>query len=202
MQKAKREEYADFRRLLLKNENIKSLICARCGRFSKSVELHHLKELIFGGENNVKNLIPLCNNCHCEWDICGEIGMSFGEFLVSLPVTAWQVASYTGLFRSNIGVGEVLENIHKILFNSQAIRYNNQNLDAYWQELKRQNIIFSAYPYSELDKMLELYGDMYKLLPENEFDIYTKERMKQVESKLIKGSWVQGKHPAILEEIE
>jgi len=198
MEKTEREKFADFRRLLLRTENIKHLICARCGYFSKSVDLHHLEELIFGGSNEVGNLVPLCRTCHIDWDDCGEIGMSFGEFLVSLSSVAWQAAAHLGLFRSNMGVGVALENIYKMQFNAQSIKYNRENLSAYWQELKRQNKIFTAYPYSDHAKMLELYGDMYKPLSDNNFEEYTKARLAQVESKY--SAWVQGKHPAILEE--
>lgn len=37
--------------------------CANCG-ISKNVELHHIVPLMFGGNDVVSNMIPLCHACH------------------------------------------------------------------------------------------------------------------------------------------
>lgn len=179
MASKERQEFAKKRKTLLAQTTGKQFICARCGKFSKSAHLHHIKELIDGGSNNNENLIPLCENCHIEWDAGADVGMEFGEFLVSLSSMTWQIAAMTGLFGSPYPVGEAFANIYKLQFTGNALRYTPQKdekrgyLD-YWRELKRQNELFSTYPYSDHDKMIKLYGEMYETLSPDAFAKYTK----------------------------
>ena len=37
--------------------------CAKCGR-NKTLEVHHIKPLIYQGTDDIDNLIPLCRECH------------------------------------------------------------------------------------------------------------------------------------------
>ena len=68
-QRDQRAEFNKYRRKLLKENDIEHLICARCGEFRCSIHLHHIKELVYGGANEASNLVPLCYECHHEWDI-------------------------------------------------------------------------------------------------------------------------------------
>lgn len=86
-----RKEYGRYRQVLLRQNRIDKLICARCGVENKSNHLHHLTEIAYGGKNR-ENLIPLCADCHKDWDTCESIGMSFGEFLVSVSTPIMQMA--------------------------------------------------------------------------------------------------------------
>ncbi len=179
MASKERQEFADKRRMLLAKTTSKQFICARCGKCSKSVHLHHIKELIDGGSNDNKNLIPLCENCHIEWDDGADVGMEFGEFLVSLSSMTWQIAAMTGLFRSPYPVGEAFANIYKIQFTGNAIKFDvgknrGDKFFSYWDELKQQNEMFQAYPYSDHDKMIKLYGKMYETLSSDAFAKHTK----------------------------
>jgi len=37
--------------------------CAKCGA-RKRVEVHHIKPVVYGGTDDLENLIPLCRKCH------------------------------------------------------------------------------------------------------------------------------------------
>ena len=50
------------RRLVLVRDSWK---CTRCGRYGR-LEVHHIKELQFGGTNDMSNLQTLCRDCHLE----------------------------------------------------------------------------------------------------------------------------------------
>ena len=183
-----RKEFANMRRRLLNKTGSKQFICARCGLASKSVNIHHIKELFEGGENKTQNMIPLCGDCHREWDLCHDIGMTFGEFLVSLPSKAWQIATKLGFFKSPYPVGKAIETVYQIQFSGNAVKYPGIDEDplAYFKELKRQNGIFNAYPYSDHKKMLELYGGFYGVIEDkNEFNEYSKNILDEVLSKTI-----------------
>ena len=181
MASEKRLEFAKLRNRLLHQTGTKEFICARCGKFGKSVNLHHIEELIQGGENELSNLIPLCGDCHAEWDVCADVGMTFGEFLVSLPFGSMQIAAYIGLFKSPEPIGNTLENIYALQFTGRAFKWEAKRgkdgswID-YWRELERQNSIFNAYPYSDHTKMIELFGTMYKTLPAAAFKEYTEKK--------------------------
>lgn len=179
MASEQRKEFAAFRSRLLNGTASKEFICARCGEPSKSIHIHHIEELISGGENNLTNMIPLCGDCHLEWDTCADIGMKFGEFLVSLPCKTWQMSTAIGLFKSTESIGNALKNIYKLQFTGNALKYENKNGYSYWDELKRQNRIFSAYPYSDHEKMIELYGNMYMTVQEDEFERLSKNRLDE-----------------------
>jgi hypothetical protein len=188
MASVSRQEFAKKRKVLLAQTASGQFICARCGRFSKSVNLHHITELIDGGSNDNRNLIPLCEDCHIEWDTCADLGMELGEFLVSLSPTTWQMATMTGLFRSPHAIGEALIGIYKMQFAGSALRYTvikNQNGACfdYWNELKRQNEMFPSYPYSNHDKMIKLYGSMYETLSQESFAEYAQERLEEIKAR-------------------
>ena len=170
-----RKEFATMRRKLLRETGSKEFICARCGTMSKSNHIHHIKELIDGGENDVKNMIPLCGDCHLEWDLCADVGMSFGEFLVSLSNKAWQIATKAGLLKAPTLSGEMFSTVYQLQFTTAAIKCANKYEDVlrYFDEMERQNKIFSAYPYSDHKKMLQLYGDAYITIDdEKEYNRY------------------------------
>lgn len=38
--------------------------CINCGT-DECIEIHHVVPLLFGGTNNIRNLVPLCHKCHC-----------------------------------------------------------------------------------------------------------------------------------------
>ena len=181
-----RKEFANMRRRLLNKTGSKQFICARCGLASKSVNIHHIKELFEGGENKTKNMIPLCWDCHREWDLCHDIGMTFGEFLVSLPSKAWQTATYIGLFRYYGKLGGKLKNIYQIQFTGNALKYPgvDENPMIYYEEIERQNKIFSAYPYSDTNEMLRQYGTFYETFDNSvEFKEFSEEMISRVLSK-------------------
>ena len=96
----------------------------------------------------------------------------------------WQIAAMTGLFKSPYPVGEAFANIYKLQFTGNALRYTRKDEKReyfdYWRELKRQNELFSAYPYSDHDKMIELYGEMYKTLSSDAFEKHTKKIAEDV----------------------
>lgn len=149
-----------IRRQILKENNIKHLICARCGNYHGSIHLHHIKEIVYGGTNDVENLIPLCSCCHHEWDDWGEVGIPFGTFLLTPKLTAIAklFAGGIALSQSSLGLAR-----SAALFGSSCSWNEEKDADAtsdYHDELARQNKIFNTFPYSDQKKMFDLYGDV------------------------------------------
>ena len=180
-----RKEFAKYRGKLLRQTERQQFICARCGRYGSGIHIHHIKELVDGGENGNSNLIPLCGTCHDEWDYAADTGMSFGEFLVSLPVTSWLLITKSGLWKSPYSVGKTLSNLYVCQFVGQAIKYNEDNPFAYWDELEHQNEMFPAYPYSDHEKMIKLYGDFYRTSEsEEEFSQFADKAFDEIREKL------------------
>lgn len=186
MAREERKEFAKLRVRLLNLTESKQFICARSGLSNKSIHIHHLKELVSGGNNETSNMIPLCGDCHSEWDLCHDIGMNFGEFLVSLPSKTWQTATYIGLFRYYGRIGDILKNIYQVQFTANALKYprTEENPLAYFEEMERQNKVFSAYPYSDSNEMLRRYGQCYDVFDNSvEFREFSDEMLKSVLSK-------------------
>lgn len=163
-----RRKFRELRSLWMKEHGWKGFICARCGHYSKSVHLHHIKELIFGGENVPQNLIPLCGDCHRELDCYGS-DFSFEHFIVSCPSLAMPVLSFPGMkaAREHFKTNELLRVC--------SVGYHQSNLaktvDKLELDLKgitpsdlevEQNHFFTAYPYSDDEwrskRLDELYG--------------------------------------------
>lgn len=46
---------------------LKKIGCLRCGS-CQNLNVHHIKPLISGGDNNESNLLVLCFDCHMEWE--------------------------------------------------------------------------------------------------------------------------------------
>lgn len=183
MASEERKEFAKMRKRLLNRTGSKQFICARCGLSSKSVNIHHIEELIGGGENRTENMIPLCGDCHREWDLCYDVGMDFGEFLVSLNSKAWQIATKIGFFKSPYSVGKALETVYQVQFSGNAVKYPGVEDDplSYFKELKKQNQVFNAYPYSDHKRMLELYGGFYVTIEnKDEFDLYSRDILDEI----------------------
>lgn len=167
MASEKRQEFAKIRSKLVKETATKEFICARCGKVSSSVNIHHMKELWDGGGNELDNLIPLCSTCHEEWDLYDAVGLDFGNFLVSLPVGIWVLLTASGLFRYPHYLSEVLRTSYKMQFASHALKFGDRSKKdylEYYNELEKQNAVFNSFPYSDHDKMLELYGSIYETI--------------------------------------
>ena len=160
-QKDPRAEFKKFRRKLLKENEINVLICARCGRWSKSVNLHHLKELIYGGENTTENLIPICSECHNEWDAWDDGEISFGQFLLTPRLKDIRKFFFGKMAMSS----KSLQTYRAAMMTSRSWEWAaefpfDDEEDGYYNEIYRQNLIFSAYPYSDEEKMFSVYGIM------------------------------------------
>ena len=46
------------------NQNPLCEMCKRQGRYTQATEVHHIKPLSEGGDNDIKNLMALCHSCH------------------------------------------------------------------------------------------------------------------------------------------
>lgn len=174
MMDEKRYEFSLIRRNLLKNTTYGEFICARCGHFSSGVNLHHIKELCENGFNEKSNFIPLCGSCHNEWDSYKAMGVCFEQFLISLPSSAWATLMKYGVFKTGIRPDELIPYAYKSQFFGEAVKFHDVHggdVFSYFDELKKQNEVFSAFPYSDHDLMLELYGDVYERV--DDFEIET-----------------------------
>lgn len=157
---ARRKEFTRYRTSLLRQNNIESLICARCGYSSQSNHLHHITEVVYGGEDTPQNLVPLCAECHREWDICSAVGMNFGEFLVSVSSVTLQIATKHGVFGGAISSKEALKALRLAQFSANSLI--DTDVD-YWAELEKQNKLFNTYPYSDSETLLVLYSSMHSV---------------------------------------
>lgn len=158
-EKDTRAEFNKFRRKLLKENNIEHLICARCGEWRGSVHLHHIKEIVYGGENVPENLVPLCHVCHNEWDSWDNGEFDFGTFLLTPTIRDIR----------KIFFGKMAMSKHSLMLHREAQHYGRslwwaemyhegENCGQYKEELLRQNGVFSTYPYSDTIEMFKLYG--------------------------------------------
>ena len=156
-----RAEFQKYRRKLLKENGIKHLICARCGEWRHSVHLHHIKELIYGGENEAYNLVPLCFECHDEWDQWDDGTFEFGTFLLTPKVRDFRKVFF----------GKIAVSSHSMaLYRSMMLPLRSQDWAAeytdgeengeYRIEFARQNELFCQYPYSDTAAMLRRYGNI------------------------------------------
>ena len=103
-----------------------------------------------------------------------------------MPSKAWQIATKLGFFKSPYPVGKAIETVYQIQFSGNAVKYPGIGEDplAYFKELKKQNDVFSAYPYSDHKKMLELYGGFYVTIEnKEEFDLYSRDILDEILSK-------------------
>lgn len=164
----KREEFAKVRRELLKRLGRKTLICARCGHKSESVHLHHIKEMWEGGSDEPENLIPLCNECHVEWDTYGGAELTFGEFLTTLSYAAFALMYRAGYFRLPKDYPLDAKMFYLVQFVGKAEKHGT----SYFIEMGEENKMFCAYPYSNAIKMLELYGKHYEPFTPDEVERY------------------------------
>ena len=156
-----REEFAKFRRRLLKENNIEHLICARCGEWRHSVHLHHIEELVSGGKNEAENLIPLCFVCHEEWDSWDDGKFDFGTFLLTPPIRYLQKAFFGKMAMSKHSLMMYRATQLPMRSHNWAEMYHDgEDCEQYRVEWERQNSVFNAYPYSDIFEMFRLYGDV------------------------------------------
>lgn len=155
----RRKEFTKKRNRILKENGWTSLICARCGRESQSTHLHHIVAVADGGSDDPENLIPLCCDCHNEWDTYEEMGVEFGPFLTTLPLHCFASMYYLGIFRLSEKVD--LNMLYVVQFAGRAFKRKDE-AHLYWEDMKAQNKVFSKYPYGDAAKMLELYGKHYE----------------------------------------
>lgn len=165
-----RSEFNRMRRRLLKENNIEHLICARCGEWRHSTHLHHMKALVEGGTNDVENLIPLCGSCHREWDEWDNGQVDFGVFLIT-P----KIQDIRKVFFGRIAISaqslRLTRAMRECVYSQQWDEVCHEGEDEYRVEYKRQNEIFNTYPYSDAQKMLEVYGDVGTPVVLEDFDL-------------------------------
>ena len=164
----KRTEFARLRRRWMKEHGWKGFVCARCGRFSKGTHLHHIQELLYGGENTPENLIPLCSDCHHEWDFYPE-DYPFEWFLVTMPGVVLplthEMATFEGaeLFSTRAWLG-----LCATAYRSVNLAKTSRVLeDEGWTAgdfVYEQNEFFSKYPYSDeswrAEQLRQVYGEL------------------------------------------
>lgn len=164
----KRVEFEKLRKRWMKEHGWKGFVCARCGRFGKSTHLHHIQEVVYGGDNTPDNLIPLCGSCHREWDNYPE-DYPFEQFLVTMPgkilcltqelcdiegaelftTKAW--LAFCGSVYRAVNMAKASEDMEEQGWFSHDLLYE-------------QNQFFSRYPYSDeawrRDMLNRVYGDI------------------------------------------
>lgn len=84
--------------------------CRKCAQ-TESLEVHHIQERVFGGTNELDNLITLCSECHAEWTFC-EPPIAFTAWLGTPPARvlvaifanrdAWRPDISAAAFRSRL----------------------------------------------------------------------------------------------------
>ena len=157
-----RREFTKLRKQIIEKNRISDFICARCGYSSPSVHLHHITELIDDGRNTLSNLIPLCEGCHKEWDLYIDDDITFGEFLISPPACAiLHMIKFGGRMASTRSTRQYYGWFSTNIIEMSGTRYlerHNCSVEDFHNEFRRQNDIFSAFPYSDRKKMIALHG--------------------------------------------
>lgn len=163
----KRSEFRRQRKQWMKDHGWKGFVCARCGHFSKSVNLHHIQELLYGGENIPENLIPLCDACHREWDIYPK-DYPFEHFLVSMPgmvlPISQEMLKYEGaeIFSTGNWLGFCASIYRSVNLAKTSHVLEDEGLTAS-DYVYEQNEFFSKYPYSDeswrAEQLRQVYGD-------------------------------------------
>lgn len=158
----RRSEFQRSRADIVRHFGRKTLICARCGHKSKSTHLHHIHPLIEGGSDSCENLIPLCGDCHDEWDIYADAGIDFGNYLTTLSAKTFAVMYRVSAFRFPTESGFDMSKIYILQFTGNAMK-QEEPLD-YFEEIRQENAVFCQYQYSDTNEMLRLYGTHYDVV--------------------------------------
>ncbi len=58
--------------------------CLKCGS-STGLDVHHKLERVYGGSDDLANLVALCSLCHDEWTWCQPGTLTFDTWLGVLP---------------------------------------------------------------------------------------------------------------------
>ena len=161
----KRTEFAKLRKQWMKSHGWKGFVCARCGHYSKSVHLHHIQELIYGGENTPENLIPLCSECHRELDYYSK-DFPLEQFLVTLPCIVTPLVHERAMiegaemYSTRTWLG-LCATVYRGMNLARATdKISDTDLDAS-DLMIEQNEFFSKYPYSDEEWRLEQYKLVY-----------------------------------------
>lgn len=163
-----RTEFDKLRRQWMKDHGWRGFICARCGCYSKSTHLHHIRELIYGGENTPENLIPLCSDCHHEWDIYPE-DYPFEQFLVTMPGVALPISQEMAAFEgAELFPTRAWLALCASIYRAANLTKAGRDLeDAGWTAsdfMYNQNMFFIKYPYSDeswrTEQLKLVYGDI------------------------------------------
>lgn len=77
------------------------------------LEVHHIIERVYGGTNDLDNLITLCTHCHAEWTWCQPATLDFetwrglppARFVVPLFASEWPTDISAEEFRQRFLTG-------------------------------------------------------------------------------------------------
>ena len=151
----RRSEFQKYRRKLLKENDITHLICARCGEWRCSIHLHHIKEIVYGGTNEPYNLIPLCYECHDEWDKWDDNTFEFGTFLLTPKLRDFRKTFFGKIAVSSHSMALYRGLMIPVRAQDWAAQYTDgEENDEYRSEFERQNKLFFQYTYSDTTEMI------------------------------------------------
>jgi hypothetical protein len=152
----------------MKDNGWKGFICARCGKYGKNIHLHHIVELVHGGENVPENVIPLCSACHSDWDYFPD-KYPFEQFLVTMPGMLLPLSSEM----ATIEGADMFSTRAWIALCASVYRATNIAKASYTLEDDgwlasdieyNQNQFFSKYPYSDYNwranQLKQAYGEL------------------------------------------
>ncbi len=63
--------------------------CMKC-RSTEDLQAHHINALVYGGEDELDNLITLCTECHAEWHCLDLFETSVILFHDWLSIPPWR----------------------------------------------------------------------------------------------------------------
>jgi hypothetical protein len=82
--------------------------CQKCGT-ADHLEVHHIKERVYGGTDELDNLIALCETCHAEWTWC-QPPVAFDAWL-KLPRAAFLVLAFSHDWPTDISAATFKERL-------------------------------------------------------------------------------------------
>lgn len=124
--------------------------CCICHRFcGTKIELHHIKQKVYGGEDTLENCIPLCFDCHADMgkaDPMHPKGRHYTETELIMQRDSWFERVKNGY--SNISTCED----DKLLFNEIRELFSQEILN-----ILKYNDFAGLIPYSLSLKLNEIY---------------------------------------------
>ncbi len=83
--------------------------CRKCMLFDpsgKAFDIHHIKEVVYGGTDDIDNLDTLCCDCHGEWTFCEPPDVDYETWIAFKMPARWLVKMLTRPWPSDMSAAD------------------------------------------------------------------------------------------------